>query len=78
MNDYQEIEKMLGREMTDNEFWAAGWARLNQVEVADIVSVFKDAAARGASLSELMDILDDSCFDGDICEFLQDNTMPYQ
>ena len=29
-----------------------------------------DAAAHGASLSELMDILDDSCFDGDICEFL--------
>ena len=29
-----------------------------------------EAAARGASLSELMDILDDSCFDGDICEFL--------
>ena len=29
-----------------------------------------DAAGRGASLSELMDILDDSCFDGDICEFL--------
>ena len=37
-----------------------------------------EAAGRGASLSELMDILDDSCFDGDICEFLQDNTMPYQ
>ena len=29
-----------------------------------------EAAARGASLSELMDILDDSRFDGDICEFL--------
>ena len=29
-----------------------------------------DAAGRGASLSEMMDILDDSCFDGDICEFL--------
>lgn len=29
-----------------------------------------EAAGRGASLSELMDILDDSCFDGDICEFL--------
>ena len=29
-----------------------------------------EAAARGASLSELMDILDDSCSDGDICEFL--------
>ena len=29
-----------------------------------------DAAGRGASLSELIDILDDSCFDGDICEFL--------
>lgn len=29
-----------------------------------------EAAGRGASLSELMDILDDSRFDGDICEFL--------
>ena len=29
-----------------------------------------DAAGRGASLSEMMDMLDDSCFDGDICEFL--------
>ena len=29
-----------------------------------------EAAGRGASLSEMMDILDDSCFDGDICEFL--------
>ena len=29
-----------------------------------------EAAGRGESLSELMDILDDSCFDGDICEFL--------
>ena len=29
-----------------------------------------DAAGRGASLSEMMDILNDSCFDGDICEFL--------
>ena len=29
-----------------------------------------EAAGRGASLSELMDILDNSCFDGDICEFL--------
>ena len=29
-----------------------------------------EAAGSGASLSELMDILDDSCFDGDICEFL--------
>ena len=29
-----------------------------------------EAAGRGASLQELMDILDDSCFDGDICEFL--------
>ena len=29
-----------------------------------------EAAGRGASLSELMYILDDSCFDGDICEFL--------
>ena len=28
------------------------------------------AAASGASLTEMMDILDDSCFDGDICEFL--------
>ena len=35
-------------------------------------------AAVEESLSELMDILDDSCFDGDICEFLQDNTIPYQ
>ena len=29
-----------------------------------------EAAGRGASLQEMMDILDDSCFDGDICEFL--------
>ena len=29
-----------------------------------------EAAGRGASLSDMMDILDDSCFDGDICEFL--------
>ena len=29
-----------------------------------------EAAGRGASLSEMMDILDDSCCDGDICEFL--------
>ena len=29
-----------------------------------------EAAGRGASLSEMIDILDDSCFDGDICEFL--------
>ena len=29
-----------------------------------------EAAGHGASLSELMDILDDSCFDGDIFEFL--------
>ena len=29
-----------------------------------------EAAGRGASLSEMMDILDDSCVDGDICEFL--------
>ena len=29
-----------------------------------------EAAVSGASLSEMMDILDDSCFDGDICEFL--------
>ena len=29
-----------------------------------------EAEARGASLSEMMDILDASCFDGDICEFL--------
>ena len=35
--------------------------------VADEIT---EAAARGASLSELMNILDDSCFDGDICEFL--------
>ena len=35
--------------------------------VADEIT---DAACRGASLQEMMDILDDSCFDGDICEFL--------
>lgn len=35
--------------------------------VADEIT---EAAGRGASLSELMDILNDSCFDGDICEFL--------
>ena len=29
-----------------------------------------EAVGRGASLSELIDILDDSCFDGDIFEFL--------
>ena len=29
-----------------------------------------EAAGRGASLSEMMDILDASRFDGDICEFL--------
>ena len=29
-----------------------------------------EAAGRGASLSELMDILDDPCFDRDISEFL--------
>ena len=29
-----------------------------------------EAAGSGASLLELIDILDDSCFDGDICEFL--------
>lgn len=29
-----------------------------------------EAAGRGASLQEMMDILDGSCFDGDICEFL--------
>ena len=39
------------------------WGR----SVADEIT---EAAWRGASLSELMDILDDSCFDGDICEFL--------
>ena len=39
------------------------WGRL----VADEL---REAAARGASLSEMMDILDDSCFDWDICEFL--------
>ena len=52
MNDYQEIEKILGREMTDNEFWAAGWARLNQVAVDDIVSVFKDCAGDEQKLRE--------------------------
>lgn len=35
--------------------------------VADEIT---EAAGCGASLSEMMDILDDSCFDGDICEFL--------
>lgn len=39
------------------------WGR----EVADEI---REAAGQGASLSELMDILDGSCFDGDICEFL--------
>ena len=39
------------------------WGR----SVADEIT---EAAAHGASLSEMMDILDDSCFDGDICEFL--------
>ena len=35
-----------------------------------IADELHEAAGRGASLSEMMDILDDSCFDGDICEFL--------
>ena len=35
--------------------------------VADEIT---EAAGRGASLSELLDILDASYFDGDICEFL--------
>lgn len=52
MSDYQEIEKILGREMTDNEFWAAIWARLNQVAVADIVSAFKDCAGDERKLRE--------------------------
>ena len=39
------------------------WGR----SVADEIT---EAAERGASLPELMDILYDSCFDGDICEFL--------
>lgn len=30
----------------------------------------REAAERGASVGELLSILDDSCFDGDICEFL--------
>ena len=35
--------------------------------VADEIA---EAAGRGASLQEMMDILEDSGFDGDICEFL--------
>ena len=52
MNYYQEIEKILGREMTDNEFWEAVWAWLNQVAVADIVSGFKDCAGDEQKLRE--------------------------
>lgn len=52
MSDYQEFEKMLGREMTDNEFWVAVWARLNQVAAADIVSAFKDCAGDEQKLRE--------------------------
>ena len=29
-----------------------------------------EAAVSGGALSEMLDMLDDSCFDGDICEFL--------
>ena len=36
------------------------------------------AAARGASLQEMIDILDDSRFYVVIFQFLQDNTIPYQ
>ena len=35
-----------------------------------VADELREAAGRGASLLELMDILDASCFDGDICEFL--------
>ena len=35
-----------------------------------IAAELYEAAGRGATLSALMEILDDSCFDGDICEFL--------
>ncbi len=35
-----------------------------------VVDDLYDAAGRGASVGELMDILDASGFDGDICEFL--------
>lgn len=35
-----------------------------------VANELHEAAGRGASLSELLDILDASCFDGDICEFL--------
>ena len=35
-----------------------------------VADELREAAGRGASLSELLDILDASCFDGDICEFL--------
>ena len=35
-----------------------------------VVDDLYDAAGRGASVGELMDIFDASGFDGDICEFL--------
>ena len=35
-----------------------------------VANELHEAAGRGASLSELLDILDASYFDGDICEFL--------
>ena len=47
--------------MSEEEY--RGWGQ----SVADEIT---EAAGRGASLQEMMDILDDSCFDGDICEFL--------
>ena len=52
MSDYQEIENILGREMTDKEFWTAIWARLNQVAVADMVRAFKDCAGDEQKLRE--------------------------
>lgn len=57
MKDYQEIEKTLGREMTEDEFWAAGWARLNHVAVADIVSAFKNFAGDKQKLREYQNLI---------------------
>lgn len=36
----------------------------------EVAEEIRDAANNGASVSDLMDILDSSGFDGDICEFL--------
>lgn len=50
-----------GADMSEKEY--REWGR-------DVADDLRSAADNGASVDELMDILDDSCFDGDICEFL--------